>query len=701
MTDINTAQLAERAKNGDKTAVDEIYRLYSEPLKKFVIKQGLSEYDAQDIVSETFVEMLKHIDHLKEPSSFDSWIHTIAKRKAWEAKEKSSRRQDITVGTSENEDSADPDQVLELAYAQAREDTVMLPEDYAVNEDIKQIIAEQLDALSDDYKEALFLFYYKNKSISEIAELTGITPNNAKVRLFNARKKLKSNLEKLQKSGVVLCAVPFIRFIPLHAKRLETAAVAGSAAAKSAAEITAKSAARSAVKSTAAAAKHGIAVKAAAVVIGAAVIGGGVFALNRNGSRDGKENNSDKAPVLIKNDDDLVKEKGKTYTSQSVDSIAETVPVQMGADWKDVAVNKLAEQYGDAQGLKGCMYDIDGDEIPELFIYGKQRITAIDEPAVEGASYFSVFAFSGGYQPSFYGQALYTEPKLWCSGEPSPDNVMCLNVTEDKRTVRKLKSVGDSYLDNAYDDETAKNLFDFDKEQHIVIADENGGFEEINDFSEWLNRWDGNPSPVTEDAPLLSYGTLNTWQKSYFDYITMFRNDNTNIKCGLYDVNGDGVPEMFVDAEIIDDGTKTHTGSVSVLVACDSSGERDTLYSYSTTDSAGNEKTGGFTFTGHNENVCVLDDKTIEYTELRHMLVNGHFEYEGGISDKFKVTDTGFVFMRGKNEVDKEVFMESHTRLLDSTTFLSTCSASFDDHPDISWFDDRHRIDMFIKNETK
>ena len=246
MSDINTEKLVESVKNGDKSAADEIYRQYSEPLTKFVIKQGLSEFDAQDVVSDTFVEMMKHIDQLKDPSAFSSWIHTIAKRKAWEAKEKLARRQDLAAGAEDPDDSTDPEQAVELAYTQANEDSIMLPEDYAVNEDLKQLIAEQLDALGADYKEALFLFYYKDKSIAEIAEITGTNTNNVKQRLYAARKKLKANLEKLQKSGVVLCAVPFTRFIPFCAENFGSAVgavpsgdAASGTAAKSAAAKTA------------------------------------------------------------------------------------------------------------------------------------------------------------------------------------------------------------------------------------------------------------------------------------------------------------------------------------------------------------------------------------------------------------------------------------------------------------------------------
>ena len=233
-TDIN--ELVERAKNGDKAAIDELYRAYYDQLLKFVTKQGVSEFDAQDVVSETFVEMMKHIEDLRENAYFSTWLHTIAKRKAQEHLEKASRRQRVTFDTADSEDSGlsnlgGDEAAVELAYENTYGDTVMLPADYAENEEIKQIIAEQISSLSDEHKEALFLFYYQNKSIAEIAELTGTNQNNVKARLFHARKNLRKKLEALRKKGVVLCAVPFASLIPHFGSLLSGALGAGTAAA--------------------------------------------------------------------------------------------------------------------------------------------------------------------------------------------------------------------------------------------------------------------------------------------------------------------------------------------------------------------------------------------------------------------------------------------------------------------------------------
>ena len=268
MSQINTEELVRQAKNGDKAAFDALYREYSEQLTKYVMKLGLNEYDAQDIVSDTFMTAMKSIGQLNEDKYFSTWLHAIANNKVNEMRRKSSKHKRVGISNADPDDDTDSDAAIERAYENAYGDTVMLPENYAENEEIKQMIAEQINTLSDAHKETLFLFYYGNKSAAEIAEITGTNENNVKARLFHARKNLKAKLEKLQKQGVVLCAVPFIKLVPdySHLMKVGKAAEAGAAAS------TAAGAAKAA---TAGIGLKAVAVAAAAVItvgIGAVVL---------------------------------------------------------------------------------------------------------------------------------------------------------------------------------------------------------------------------------------------------------------------------------------------------------------------------------------------------------------------------------------------------------------------------------------------
>ncbi|WP_028521256.1 RNA polymerase sigma factor [Ruminococcus flavefaciens] len=695
MSEINTEKLAESLKNGDKSAADEIYRQYSEPLTKFVIKQGLSEFDAQDVVSDTFVEVIKHIDQLKDPSAFSSWIHTIAKRKAWEAKKKLSRRQDLTAGSDETDDITDQEQAIELTYARDSTDTVMLPQDYAENEKLKQIIAEQINSLSADHKEALVLFYYKDKSIAEIAELTGTNVNNVKQRLYAARKKLKAGLEKLQKSGVVLCAVPFTNLISFCAENFgnimgtgpaeSTSAVssAKSAAAKNAEEasksITAKTAS-TAAKTVSTAVRMGTGAKIAAAVIAAATVGGGAILLNR----------SDK-PAPRRSEVRIIAEPPK---------VSQTSPENI---WKGKYIADLTESYGSADGLMGAMFDTDGDNIPELFIYDKNSLNAPDNTDAEDK--YSVSVCSLGRSANKIG-TIHSVPEIWCSGAPSEDNLVRITVNEkDIWTLKAKSSEGTGFGDNI-DEETAKSIYNFDTQPHMLIADETCGYREIGDFESWINSWNGNAETVEQNAPALSYSTLNVWQKSYFDYINIVSDHHDNIRCGLSDVNGDGMPELLLEYcdEVTDSGIRIN--NKTDLVTCDSSGERDILSAGVFPEGSKNEVYGGFTFTGTNNALfSVFPEESIEYKVVYHESIftieNGHFEYDGR-GDEFAYDKNGnIVYLNNSDPTDEDLFMKSHYGLLNSENALTTCPGSFDRQADITWFDPWHKTDLFADYESK
>lgn len=709
MSDINTEKLVESVKNGDKSAADEIYRQYSEPLTKFVIKQGLSEFDAQDVVSDTFVEMMKHIDQLKDPSAFSSWIHTIAKRKAWEAKEKLARRQDLAAGAEDPDDSTDPEQAVELAYTQANEDSIMLPEDYAVNEDLKQLIAEQLDALGADYKEALFLFYYKDKSIAEIAEITGTNTNNVKQRLYAARKKLKANLEKLQKSGVVLCAVPFTRFIPFCAENFGSAvgavpagAAASGAAAKSAAAKTAGETTESiAAKAASAAAKMSTGAKAAVIAAAAAaVVGVGIYAAGRPNKSEAREK-KEPQKVVVQQTTPAV----KVAEPQPVP--AEPVPDERES-WRQSLIDHLTESYGIADGLTGFLYDTDGDGIPEAFVRGRLP-QDISEDGSDSQQLRMIICHQNS-PSSHLLSSLSTgicadtpdEMKVWCSGDPSPDNLLCLIENENHRRISKTNSADSMSAGEAMDEEAAKAIFDFDTQPHRLIADKDRGFEDIVDFTEWINSWDGNFDTVTENAPALSYGTMSEWQKSYFDHANYYEGLTENVRCAIFDVNGDDIPELLLEScdEVTETGIRIN--NKSQLSTCNSSGERtDTLTAGYYEEGERSEASGGFTFSGTNDKLCTVfpqksEQYGIVYHELYYKIENGRFEYDG-IDDQFAYDAQGnIVYIKVEGPVEKAKFMRSHYELLGSENAVTTCPGAFDRQADITWFDTLHKTEMFL-----
>ena len=118
MANKTVEEIVEKAKSGDKTAFDLLYREYSEKLLKYVIKLGVDSYDAEDIVSDSFVEAIEHIGDLKSNAFFSTWLHTIAKNKVYTMKKKEQKHARIDFTSDDGDEQNDG---LDVAAAKAAE----------------------------------------------------------------------------------------------------------------------------------------------------------------------------------------------------------------------------------------------------------------------------------------------------------------------------------------------------------------------------------------------------------------------------------------------------------------------------------------------------------------------------------------------------------------------------------------------------
>ena len=192
------AAAAEAAKNGDKQAFTELYNAYRDKVYFFAKKNVGSDHAAEDVVSETFITAMEKINTLRSGEAFGGWLYSIAYNKCMDQ-----LRSDKRNVHFESED----EQEIIMENASLNE-AVMLPEDYAVNEDRKNELKAMIDGLKPDMKSAVIMYYYEQLSIAEIAESLGLNENAAKQKLFQARKKIKASIEKLYKDGSAFVLVP-------------------------------------------------------------------------------------------------------------------------------------------------------------------------------------------------------------------------------------------------------------------------------------------------------------------------------------------------------------------------------------------------------------------------------------------------------------------------------------------------------------
>lgn len=198
MNKTNIGNLVLQAKEGKKSAIEELYSSCWDELYFFVLKNVKLKEAAEDITQEAFLVSFKKIADLKDPSKYQSWLYSIAYKECLKF-----FKSDKHIAEFESDELAE--QAME---ATALNEPVMVPDDYAENRQTRQQLREIIDDLKPDMRSAIILYYYDNLNIEDVARTMGIKENAVKQKLFRARKKIKTKVEALAKSGAVLCAVP-------------------------------------------------------------------------------------------------------------------------------------------------------------------------------------------------------------------------------------------------------------------------------------------------------------------------------------------------------------------------------------------------------------------------------------------------------------------------------------------------------------
>ncbi len=151
-------------------SAEEIVRTYSDMVYKIAYRYAANPTDAEDIYSETF------LSYFKKDREFESEEH----RKAWLIRVTINCAMDLLGGRTYDDELNE-----EIAGAS---------EEGTPREDIISL-REAIQALPEQQREVITLFYLQDVSVKEIAEILGKSEGTIKSLLFRAREKLRKYLE--------------------------------------------------------------------------------------------------------------------------------------------------------------------------------------------------------------------------------------------------------------------------------------------------------------------------------------------------------------------------------------------------------------------------------------------------------------------------------------------------------------------------
>jgi RNA polymerase sigma-70 factor (ECF subfamily) len=171
-SDTSDVTLIRSIAEGDKHAMQILFARHNVRVFRFLFRFVKDESAAEDLVSEVFLDVWRKAGGYQGRSQVTTWLLAIARNKALSALQRRSNEE------------------LDEHAAAALEDPQDGPEVTLQNRQKAEVLLNCLRQLSLAHREVIDLVYYHEKSIDEVAEITGVPQNTVKTRMFYARKQI-------------------------------------------------------------------------------------------------------------------------------------------------------------------------------------------------------------------------------------------------------------------------------------------------------------------------------------------------------------------------------------------------------------------------------------------------------------------------------------------------------------------------------
>jgi RNA polymerase sigma factor (sigma-70 family) len=171
--------IIERILAGDKSGYRDLANRHKDYAFTVAYKIAGTREDAEEIAQDAFIQAFQALPSFNQEAKFTTWFYRIVFNAALMFKRKNRiQTEDIETSFSAQFASADTDNDLKIKEQRA-------------------YIQQALNHLSPDDVTMITLFYLKEQSLEEIAQIVGISAETAKVKLCRARKRLAEKMNKM------------------------------------------------------------------------------------------------------------------------------------------------------------------------------------------------------------------------------------------------------------------------------------------------------------------------------------------------------------------------------------------------------------------------------------------------------------------------------------------------------------------------
>ena len=174
---------------GDRAEFARLVDAYSSSMYRLGLRMLGNPQDAEDVLQNTFINALTHLQNFEGRSSLSTWLYRIAANEALmlirKRKPEVELAPDEDAEGEENADGLKPRQIVDWSA---------LPEDELLTGEGKKILDGAINTLPETLRIVFLLRDVEGLSIKETADALSLTETNVKTRLLRARMFLREQL---------------------------------------------------------------------------------------------------------------------------------------------------------------------------------------------------------------------------------------------------------------------------------------------------------------------------------------------------------------------------------------------------------------------------------------------------------------------------------------------------------------------------
>jgi RNA polymerase sigma-70 factor (ECF subfamily) len=183
---MSDGDLVRQTLSGRPAAYEELVRRWSARILAFCHAKVRSRHAAEDLAQEALMRGYRALGTLDEAEKFGSWLRGIALRACldWLKSKQNHQSAFSDLGDGWSFDRAPLDSAGERRGAAER------------GERLERLL-DEVEALPDEYREVVMMYYYDDVTYQDLAEMLGVSAATINARLTKARAMLRERMSRL------------------------------------------------------------------------------------------------------------------------------------------------------------------------------------------------------------------------------------------------------------------------------------------------------------------------------------------------------------------------------------------------------------------------------------------------------------------------------------------------------------------------